>query len=68
MKKYKNKVSQVEEDGIKNDLIDADIKAMLVDDLFYTKVEFDKAIFYLDNLQHNDTDIYNRNRLNNYYY
>ena len=35
---------------------------MLVDDLFYTKIEFDKAIFYLDNLQHNDTDIYNRNR------
>ena len=62
LKKYKNKVSQVEEDGIKNSLIDADIKAMLVDDLFYTKIEFDKAIFYLDNLQHNDTDIYNRNR------
>lgn len=62
LKKYKNKVSQVEEDGIKNGLIDADIKAMLVDDLFYAKIEFDKAIFYLDNLEHNDTDIYNRNR------
>ena len=62
LKKYRNKVSQVEEDGIKNGLIDMDIKAMLVDDLFYTKIEFDKAIFYLDNLQHNDTDIYNRNR------
>jgi hypothetical protein len=62
LKKYKNNVSQVEEDGIKNGLIDSDIKAMLVDDLFYTKIEFDKAIFYLDNLQHNDTDIYNRNR------
>jgi len=63
LKKYKNKVSQVEEDGIKNNnLIDPEIKAMLVDDLFYTKIEFDKAIFYLDNLQHNDTDIYNRNR------
>lgn len=63
LKKYKNKVSQVEEVGIKNNsLIDNDIKAMLVDDLFYTKIEFDKAIFYLDNLQHNDTDIYNRNR------
>ena len=62
LKKYKNKVSQVEEAGIKNDLIDSDIKAMLVDDLFYAKIEFDKAIFYLDNLEHNDTDIYNRNR------
>lgn len=62
LKKYKNKVSQVEEEGIKNGLIDADIKAMLVDDLFYTEIQFDRAIFYLDNLQHNDTDIYNRNR------
>jgi hypothetical protein len=62
LKKYKNKVSQVEEAGTKDSLIDSDIKAMLVDDLFYTKIEFDKAIFYLDNLEHNDTDIYNRNR------
>ena len=63
LKKYKNKVSQVEEDGIKNNsLIDSDIKAMLVDDLFYTEIQFDRAIFYLDNLEHNDTDIYNRNR------
>ncbi len=62
LKKYKNKVSQVEEAVTKDSLIDSDIKAMLVDDLFYTKIEFDKAIFYLDNLEHNDTDIYNRNR------
>jgi len=62
LKKYKNKVSKVEEDGIKNGLIDSDIKAMLVDDLFYTEIQFDRAIFYLDNLEHSDTDIYNRNR------
>lgn len=62
LKKYKNNVSQVEEDGIQNGLIDGDIKAMLVDDLFHVKIQFDKAIFYLDNLQNNDIDIYNRNR------
>ena len=62
LKKYKNKVSQVEEDGIQNGLIDGDIKAMLVNDLFHVKIQFDKAIFYLDNLQNNDIDIYNRNR------
>lgn len=62
LKKYKNKVSQVEEDGLRDGLIDPEIKAMLVDDLFYTEVQFDRAIFYLDNLAHNDTDIYNRNR------
>ena len=62
LKKYKNKVSQVEEDGLRDGLIDPEIKAMLVDDLFYTEVQFDRAIFYLDNVAHNDTDIYNRNR------
>jgi hypothetical protein len=62
LKKYKNKVSQVEESGLNDGLIDEDIKAVLVDDLFCTEVQFDRAIFYLDNLAHNDTDIYNRNR------
>ncbi len=62
LKKYKNKVSQVEENGIKESLIHRDIRQKLVDDLFYVEVEFDKSIFYLDNLKHNDTDIYNRNR------
>jgi hypothetical protein len=62
LKKYKNKVSQVEEAGLSDGLIDADVKAMLVDDLFHAEIQFDRAIFYLDNLAHNDTDIYNRNR------
>ena len=62
LKKYKNNVSQVEEAGIKGSLIDDTVKAKLVDDLFYVDIEFDKSIFYLDNLKDRDNDIYNRNR------
>lgn len=62
LKKYKNNVSQVEEEGIKGSLIDDTVKAKLVDDLFYIDIEFDKSIFYLDNLKDRDNDIYNRNR------
>jgi len=62
LKKYKNKVSQVEESGIENSLIDNDIKTKLVNDLFGVDIQFDKSIFYLDNVKERDTDIYNRNR------
>jgi hypothetical protein len=62
LKKYRNNVSQIEEDGIDNKLIDDDIKVKLVDDLFYIDIQFDRSIFYLDNLKDNDTDIYNRNK------
>ena len=62
LKKYKNNVAQVEEAGIKGSLIDDTVKAKLVDDLFYIDIEFDKSIFYLDNLKDRDNDIYNRNR------
>jgi len=62
LKKYKNAVSKVEEDGIKNNLIDGDIKSKLVNDLFHIDIEYDRSIFYLDNLNHTDNDIYNRNK------
>jgi hypothetical protein len=62
LKKYKNNVSQIEESGIKNKLIDDDIKSKLVNDLFYIDIQFDRSIFYLDNLKDNDGDIYNRNK------
>ena len=62
LKKYRNKVSQVEEDGLSNKLIDDDIKAKLVDDLFYIDIQFDRSIFYLDSLNNQDIDIYNRNK------
>ena len=62
LKKYRNKVSQVEEEGLKNKMIDDDIKAKLVDDLFHIDIQFDRSIFYLDNLNNQDIDIYNRNK------
>lgn len=61
IKKYRNKVSQVEEGGINDSLIDADIKAKLVDDLFYVQVDYAKSIFYLDHLKDRGGEIYNRN-------
>jgi hypothetical protein len=33
----------------------------LVTDLFSVKIEFDRAIFFLDSLKYQDYDIYNRN-------
>jgi hypothetical protein len=62
LKKYKAKVSQIEEDKADNSLIDNDIKIKLVDDLFKIQIEFDRSIFYLDSLKDNDVDIYNRNK------
>ena len=62
LKKYRNKVSQVEEAGLKNKMIDDDVKAKLVDDLFYIDIQFDRSIFYLDNINNQDIDIYNRNK------
>ena len=63
LKKYKNKVSQIEENNdVKNSLIDKDIKLKLINDLFSVEIEFDKSIFYLDNVLENDVDIYNRNK------
>jgi hypothetical protein len=62
LKKYKNKVSQIEEVDIEKSIINQDVKTKLVNDLFHTQIQFDKSIFYLDNLKDEDNDIYNRNR------
>ena len=62
LKKYKSKVSQIEENNSENSLIDNDIKIKLVNDLFKVQIEFDRSIFYLDTLKEHDIDIYNRNR------
>lgn len=61
LKKYRNKVSQVEEAGIHDSLIDPDIKARLVDDLFYVDVDYSTSIFFLDHLKDKGGEIYNRN-------
>jgi len=62
LKKYRVKVAQVEVNGIKDSLIDTDVKIRLVKDLFHTQIEFDRSIFYLDSLKDEDIDIYNRNK------
>ena len=61
LKKYRNKVSQVEEEGLNDSIIDSDIKAKLVDDLFYVDIDYAKSIFFLDHLKDKDGDIYNKN-------
>jgi len=62
LKKYKAKLSQIEEQKSESSLIDNDIKAKLVNDLFNIQIQFDRSIFYLDSLKGDDVDIYNRNK------
>ncbi len=62
LKKYKSKVSQIEEESPEVSLIDKDIKLKMVNDLFSVQIEFDRSIFYLDTLKEDDIDIYNRNK------
>jgi hypothetical protein len=57
LRKYKNSVSRVEDGDIGSDLIHADVKAKLVDDLFHVEIDQSAAIFYLDNLKDFDGDI-----------
>ena len=63
LKKYKNKfVDMIHiNDTSKVSLIEPLIKEKLVSDLFSVKIEYDRAIFFLDALKHQDIDIYNRN-------
>lgn len=62
LKKYKNKLSQVEEDcDLEKSIIHPEIKAKLVNDLFYINIDFQKSIFYLDRVKDDDVSIYNRN-------
>lgn len=63
LKKYKHKfVDMIHvDDTSKSSLIEPLIKEKLVSDLFSVKIEYDRAIFFLDALKHQDIDIYNRN-------
>ena len=62
LKKYRNSLSRVEEGAeVGNDLIDADVKAKLVDDLFHIEIDQSSAIFYLDSMKDFQGDVYNRN-------
>ena len=63
LKKYKSKfVDMIHINNTsKISLIEPLIKEKLVSDLFSVKIEYDRAIFFLDALKHQDIDIYNRN-------
>ena len=63
LKKYKSKfVDMIHINNTsKVSLIEPLIKEKLVSDLFSVKIEYDRAIFFLDALKHQDIDIYNRN-------
>lgn len=60
LKKYVNRYYQFEIDS--NNLIPIDIKDKLISDLYSVKIEYDRAIFFLNSLKKEDTPIYNRNR------
>lgn len=59
LRKYSKKYDQYEID--KNNIIDREIKIKLIQDLSSVKIEFDRAIFYLDSIKDN-IDNYNRNK------
>jgi hypothetical protein len=63
LKKYKSKfVDMIHINNTsKVSLIEPIVKEKLVSDLFSVKIEYDRAIFFLDSLKHQDIDIYNRN-------
>lgn len=63
LKKYKHKfIDMIHiDDTSKSSLIEPLVKEKLVSDLFSVKIDYDRAIFFLDSLKHQDIDIYNRN-------
>jgi hypothetical protein len=62
LKKFKAKVCQIETPQEDKNLIEKDIRIKLVNDLYGVQIQFDRAIFFLENLKDNQVDIYNRNK------
>ena len=61
LKKYKKAVSAIDNNDILKNSIYPEIKQKLVSDLFTTSIEFDKALYYLNNTIQ-DKDSYNKNK------
>lgn len=61
LKKYKNALSLIENEDIKTNKIEIDVKRKLVDDLFHIQIDYVRSIFFLDSTLQ-DQDIYNRNK------
>ena len=61
LKKYKKKVSSVEEQDLSKNSILPEIKQKIVSDLFSVNINVEKAMYYLDNTIQ-DSDSYNKNK------
>ena len=61
LKKYKKAVSAIDNNDILKNSIYPEIKQKLVSDLFTTSIEYDKALYYLNNTIQ-DKDSYNKNK------
>jgi hypothetical protein len=59
IKKYINRYFQYEIDT--TDYIPSDVKIKLISDLYNVKIQYDKSIYFLENLKEDDLSVYNRN-------
>jgi hypothetical protein len=60
LKKYINRYYQFEIDN--TDFIPSNIKDKLINDLYSVKIQYDKSIYFLENIKNDDISVYNRNR------
>jgi len=60
LKKYINRYYQFEIDN--TNFIPSDIKDKLINDLYSVKIQYDKSIYFLENIKNDDISVYNRNR------
>jgi hypothetical protein len=61
VKKYRNAVSKIMFEDIRNNKILPEIKQKLVEDLYKVSIDYSRAIFYLDSTIQ-DSDIYHKNK------
>lgn len=61
LKKYKGKFIEMTSEDSDISIIEPSVREKLVNDLFNVKIDYDRAIFFLDLLKNEDIDIYNRN-------
>jgi hypothetical protein len=62
LKKYKKRILEdISHTNVDNNLIDDNIKQKLISDLFDVNIDISKSIFYIESLDDNNIDIYNRN-------
>ena len=62
LKKYKSLTSLVNDESYVKGGILPEIKRKIVDDLFYVDIDLSTSIFFLENLNDQNIDIYNKNK------